>query len=94
MAALATTYVNPSHLRVKCLESPDLIVCLQSGGGDVGLGAARVVALVLAVRVGAVDGLDVVLQAGEALQGEAALVARRGVLGGRRRGRPGGLVSL
>ena len=35
----------------------------------------------LAVRVGAVDGLDVVLQAGEALQGETALVARRWVLG-------------
>ena len=59
---------------------------LQCGGCDVGLGAAGVVALVLAVGVGAVDGLDVVLQPRQALQGEAALVARRRVLG-RRRGR-------
>ena len=35
---------------------------------------------ILLLRVGAVDGLDVVLQAGEALQGETALVARRWVL--------------
>ena len=41
------------------------------------------------------DGLDVVLQPGQALQGQAALVARRGVLVGRRRRRgPTGLVSL
>ena len=57
-----------------------LDVSIQSAFCKVCLGAARVVALVLAVRVGAVDGLDVVLQAGEALQGEAALVARRWVL--------------
>ena len=54
---------------------------LQGGGCDVGLGAAGVVALVLAVGVGAVDGLDVVLQAAQTLQGDAALVARRRVLG-------------
>ena len=59
---------------------------LECGRCDVGLGAAGVVALVLAVGVGAVDGLDVVLQARQALQREAALVARRRVLGRRRRG--------
>ena len=61
---------------------------LQGGRCDVCLGAAGVVALVLAVGVGAVDGLDVMLQARQALQREAALVARRRVLGRRRR-RPG-----
>ena len=69
------------------MSSPSscLVVRLERGGGDVGLGAAGVVALVLAVGVGAVDGLDVVLQARQALQREAALVARRRVLGRRRR---------
>ena len=66
----------------------------ECGCGDVGLGAAGVVALVLAVRVGPVDGLDVVLQARQALQGEAALVAGSGVLGRRRCSRPRGFVSL
>ena len=48
----------------------------ELAGGDEGLGAALVLALVLAVGVGAVDGLHVVLQDGEALQHQAALVAR------------------
>ena len=48
----------------------------ELAGCDECLGAAFVLALVLAVGVGAVDGLHVVLQDGEALQHQAALVAR------------------
>ena len=61
----------------------------ELAGRDECLGAALVLTLVLAVGVGAVDGLHVVLQDGEALQHQAALVARLradpvgGGLGGR-----------
>ena len=48
----------------------------ELAGGYEGFRAALVLALVLAVGVGAVDGLHVVPQDGEALQHQAALVAR------------------
>ena len=70
----------------KYLRSPNIAHSQSElAGSDECLGAAVVLALVLPVRVRAVDGLHVVLQDAQALEDEAALVAGLGAdpVGGR-----------